>query len=111
MNDARNYCPEFIREVNPKDIHFDDELHLRSVSIEPSVNGDIIDHGKIIDQDGRHVSMIEALAADSKGNVFMTGSWNSLSKEESSYQYIWQGLKDDYANICDTYKNNNVHTH
>ena len=111
LHDARNYEPEYIREMNPKDIHFDDELHLRSVSIDPGINNRIIDHGKIVDQDGRHVSMIESLAANSKGNVFMSGSWNSLSKEESSYQYIWQGLKDDHANICDTYKDADVHTH
>lgn len=111
LDAARNYCPELIREMESKDIHFDDELHLRSISIEPNAKGSITDHGKIIDQDGRHVSMIESLASDNKGNVFMTGSWNSLSKEESTYQYIWQGLKDDFANLCDTYKNSNVGTH
>ena len=111
LHDARNYCPEFIREMNRKDIHFNDELHLRSVSIDQGVNNRIIDHGKIVDQDDRHVSMIESLAADNEGNVFMVGSWDSLSTDEPSSQYIWQGLKDDYVNICDTYKDVEVHTH
>lgn len=111
LNDARTYCPEFMREVNPKEVNFNDELHLRSVSIELTNNSIVTDHGKITDQNGRHISMVESLAADNRGNVFMNGSWDSLSKNESSHQFIWQGLKDDYVNICDTYKNAEVGTH
>ncbi len=111
LNDARSYCPELIREMKGQDIHFNDDLHLCSVSLNTTDKGKIIDYGKLVDQDGRHVSMIESLAADDKGNVFMNGSWNSLSPGESSCQYIWQGLKDDFDNICDTYKNTKIHTH
>ncbi|MGM0365422.1 MAG: hypothetical protein ACQEP5_02670 [Actinomycetota bacterium] len=111
LNDARQYCPEFIREINPKDIDFDDKLHLRSVSIESNKDSKITDHGEITDQDGRHVSMIESLAADNKGNVFMNGSWDSLSEEESSSQYVWQGLKDFDPSIYDTYKDTDANTY
>jgi len=111
LHDARNYCPELIREMSRKEINLDDKLHLRSISIDPGINNRITDHGKIVDQDGRHVSMIESLAADDKGNVFMVGSWDSLSTDEQYSQYIWQGLKDDFVNICDTYKDAKVHTH
>lgn len=111
LSDARNYFPEFIREKKPEDIHFNDELHLRSVSSEPTADSHIIDHGKIVDQKGRRVSMIESLAADDQGNIFMIGSWYSLSSDEASYQYIWQGLKDDFADICDTYEEAQVYKH
>ncbi len=109
--DARKYCSEFVREWDKKDIDFPDDLHLRSISIKPGSEGEIIDHGKIVDQDGRHVSMIESLAADHEGNVFMNGSWDSLSKEESSYQYVWQGLKDFHPSIYDTFKDSEVGTY
>ena len=71
----------------------------------------IIDHGKIIDKEGRKVSMIESLAADDQGNVFMVGSWYSLSSDEASHQYIWQGLKDGFADMSDTYKKAKVRKH
>jgi hypothetical protein len=34
-----------------------------------------IDHGKIIDKDGRTPVFIGSLAADEKGNIFMSGGW------------------------------------
>jgi hypothetical protein len=111
LDDARNYFPEFIREKKQKDIEFNDDLHLRSVSLDQATDKGVIDHGKIIDQEGRKVSMIESLAADDKGNVFMNGSWYSLSADEASHQYIWQGLKDSYADMCDTFKTARVQEH
>jgi hypothetical protein len=111
LSDTRDYCTEFIRDTDPKDIHFNDVLHLRSIAIKPNMDREIIDHGKIIDQEGRHLSMVMSMAADNEGNVFMNGSWDSLSEEESSRQYVWQGLKDAYADICDTYKNAEVGKH
>jgi hypothetical protein len=111
LADSRNYCTEFIRDTEPKDIHFNDDLHLRSVSINPAKATVVVDHGKIVDQDDRRITMVMSIAADNNGRVYMNGSWGSLSKEESSHQYIWQGLKDDYENICGIYKDAVVGTH
>jgi hypothetical protein len=94
LNDARTHYTEATRDYIREDIHFNDELHLRSVSTGSSDRGKIIDHGGIVDQDKRKVTMIESMAADDKGNVFMHGSWNALSAEEASYAYIWQELLD-----------------
>jgi len=99
LNDARTHYTEATRDYVREDINFNDELHLRSVSIESSANGSITDHGRIVDQDNRRVSMIESLAADSKGNVFMHGSWNALSPEEASSAYIWQELLDYFVQL------------
>ena len=77
-----------------EDIHFDDQLHLRSVSTDPASGGRIVDHGRIVDQDDRHLTMVESMAADDKGNVFMHGSWDAKSPEEASTAYLWQELLD-----------------
>jgi hypothetical protein len=116
LQDARTYWTEAVRDYDRQDIRFEDELHLRSIGIEPAANNQVIDHGRIVDQDNRHVSMIESLAADAKGNVFMLGSWNSLGAEESSHQYIWPELTQyyielGYTELCRTYKDAPNHQH
>jgi len=115
LDDARTYWTETIRDFDQKDIRFNDELHLRSIGIDSSDNG-IIDHGKIIDQDNRRISMIETLAADDKGNVFMVGSWYALSPDEATHQYVWPGLTEwyiekDYPEVSYTYKDTKRFTH
>jgi hypothetical protein len=94
LNDARTHYTEATRDYVREDIHFDDQLHLRSVSTDPAADGRIVDHGRIVDQDNRHITMVESMAADDKGNVFMHGSWDAQSPEEASYAYIWQELLD-----------------
>jgi hypothetical protein len=42
------------------------------------------------------VTMVESLAADEKGNVYMHGTWDSLAAEESSHQYVWPELTQYY---------------
>lgn len=116
LDDARTYWTEAIRDINQKDIHFNNELHLRSVGIDPNSNPQIIDHGKIVDQYNRRPSMIESLAVDDQGNVFMVGSWYSLSPDESSSQYVWGELMDyykdqGYPDVSKTYKDTKYNTH
>jgi hypothetical protein len=82
-----------------EDIRFDDQLHLRSVSIDPGAGGRVVDHGRIIDQDKRHLTMVESMAADDKGNVFMHGSWDARSPEEASYAYIWKELLEYLSDL------------
>ena len=94
LSDARTHYTEATRDYVREDIHFDDQLHLRSVSTDPSAGGRIVDHGRIVDQDHRHITMVESLAADDQGNVFMHGSWDARSPEEASYAYLWQELLD-----------------
>ncbi len=116
LPDARTYWSEAVRDYPRQDIRFDDALHLRSVGIQPGAGNQVVDHGRIVDQDNRRVSMIEALAADAKGNVFMQGSWYASSPEESTQQYIWPELTQYYielgfTELVKTYKDAPNHQH
>lgn len=91
LDDARRIMPEGVRDKNPEQVDFPAVLHLRSISIDPAVSKQVIDHGAIVDQDGRTPRMIEALAADAEGRVYMEGSWHVKSEAEASLQYIWKG--------------------
>ena len=62
----------------------------------PRADGRVIDHGKIVDGENRRLTMVESLAADDKGNVYMHGTWDSLSADESSHQYVWPELTQYY---------------
>jgi hypothetical protein len=57
-------------------------VSLKSVALTPDAT--VIDHGIIVDQDGRSPlpSRLEQLAADGKGLVFMTGDWSVLNDGE-----------------------------
>jgi len=94
LGDARTYYTEATRDYVRADLPFDDTLHLRSVSIDPGAGGRVTDHGRIVDQDDRHITMVESMAADARGNVFMHGSWDAKSPEEASTAYIWKELLD-----------------
>ena len=99
IDEARAHWAEAVRDYPREDIDFDDALHLRSISIDPGADKRIIDHGRIVDQQNRRVTMIEALAADGNGNIFMHGTWDSLSTAESSHQYVWPELLEYYDHM------------
>jgi len=91
--DARRFMPEGVRDRRPEEVDFDAVLHLRSISIAPDSDGKVKDHGPLVDAQGRKALMVEALAADGAGNVFMTGSWSVANPEEGSMQYVWPGQR------------------
>lgn len=63
------------------------ELHLRSLTLDgPSM----IDHGLIVDQDGRKPMRIDSLAADGNGRIFMIGDWQLLPGEKGLLLYDHQ---------------------
>jgi len=96
LADARVYWAEAVRDYLREDIGFDDAMHLRSVSVDPAAGKGVVDHGKIVDEENRRLTMIESLAADSQGNVYMHGTWDSLTPEESTHQYVWPELTQYY---------------
>jgi hypothetical protein len=99
LSDARTHWTEAVRDYPREDIHFQDDLHLRSIGLGSSSENRVIDHGRIVDQNQRHVSMIEALAADSEGNVFMLGSWDALGPHEASHQFFWPEMTQYYIEL------------
>jgi len=116
LSDGRTHWTEAIRDYRREDIHFKDDLHLRSIGLEPGAKNQVVDHGKIVDRENRHVSMIETLAADAKGNVFMLGSWDALRAQESSHQFFWPEAIQYYTElgfpaVAETYKNAKDYEH
>lgn len=85
----RTQVAETNRDKDPDIEGYDDYLHLRSVSIAPNSNRSIIDHGAIIDQEGRTPRMINSMTADDNGNVYITGSWYINSYREATLQVLF----------------------
>lgn len=67
-----------------------ENLHLRSVSIDPAAKRPLADHGRIVDRDGRAPRSIDSLAADEKGRVYMVGDWHILPADRGTMQIEWQ---------------------
>lgn len=93
LEDARRRMPEGVRDRNPDQLDFAAELHLRSIAIQPDDPATVVDHGRIVDQNGRRPRMIESLAADESGQVFMVGSWSVNHPDEAAMQYVWEGQR------------------
>ena len=87
----RTISPELARDEDPDIVGYNSNLHLRSISLKKGDDpNQITDHGKIVDQDGRAARMINALAADAEGRVYMTGDWYIKSDREASmYNLLW----------------------
>lgn len=86
---ARGWSAEAARELDPDTFGHTEDLHLKSISLDPGAPGEVLDHGGIIDQQGRAARHIDSLAADQEGRVYMTGSWYLLPGEEGTLQLTW----------------------
>lgn len=86
---ARNWSAEAARELDPDIYGQTEDLHLKSISLDPRTPGAVQDHGRIVDEKGRAARHIDSLAADQVGRVYMTGSWYLLPGEEGTLQYTW----------------------
>jgi len=84
----RSQSAEINREDDPDVVGYNSNLHLRSISIKAGDERSITDHGKIVDQDGRAARMINSMAADDEGRVYMMGSWYIKSFSEASMQVL-----------------------
>jgi hypothetical protein len=86
---SRGYDCEFNRDIPADQNGYQPHnLRLRSVALDPKDPRQFIDHGRIIDQDGRTPAHIASLAADSKGNIFMNGSWLTKPGDIPSIRYM-----------------------
>lgn len=91
LADARRFMPESFRDLPADQVEFDAVLHLRSIPVAPGSDGRVTDHGPLVDARGRTALMVESLAADARGNVFMVGSWSVADPDEGAMQYVWPG--------------------
>ena len=78
----------------PGGIH---DFHLLSISLNPTGNYAITDHGLLRDQDGRVVWRVPAMMTDGKSHVFMTGDWWSLPGDIGSHRYQYKDGKESYV--------------
>lgn len=99
LADGRTHWTEAVRDYPRADIHFEDDLHLRSIGVGPGADSGVVDHGKLVDQENRHVSMIEALAADAGGNVYLHASMETRSPQEATHQFFWPELVQYYIEL------------
>ncbi|HXI00626.1 MAG TPA: hypothetical protein VNI52_10170 [Sphingobacteriaceae bacterium] len=91
---SRHYDTEGKRDVPADKNGFHvNNLHLRSVALDKNDKNPFIDHGKLIDQDGRTPAYIGSLAADNKGNVFMSGGWLTKPGDESTLMFLFKDSK------------------
>ncbi len=88
----RKHINEYFRDLPPDENGFQiNNLHLKSVSLDQKKDPHpFIDHGRIIDQDGRTPGDISSLAADSKGNIFMSGSWLVKPGDQPTMQFQYK---------------------
>ena len=84
----RTQSAELNRDEDPDIVGYNSNLHLRSISIKEGDDRTITDHGKIVDQEGRAARMINSMAADDKGCVYMTGAWYIKSDSEATLQLL-----------------------
>ncbi|MEN8230682.1 MAG: hypothetical protein ABFS38_21175 [Bacteroidota bacterium] len=89
LNQQRTEAAEFNRDDDPDEVGYNSDLRLRSISFKEGDDRTITDHGKIVDQDGRAARMINSLAADDKGRVYLMGSWYVNSEKEASFQVLF----------------------
>ena len=86
----RGYSGEAEREKDPDVYGKYEDYHLKSISLLPQDEGAVIDHGLIVDQEGRTARMIDSLAADQEGRVYSVGSWHILPGDQPTLQYDWE---------------------
>jgi len=76
-----------------------EDLHLRSVSIDPQAGRPVTDYGRIVDRDGRTPRSIDSLAADAEGRVFMVGDWHILPGDKGTMQIEWQTPAREFKKV------------
>jgi len=86
---ARGWSAEDARDMDPATSPPED-LHLKSISLDPKDQGSVVDHGKLVDQEGRVARHIDTLAADQMGRVYMVGSWSVLPGDVVTQQLDWE---------------------
>jgi hypothetical protein len=100
MADHRGWgSGEHKRDDDPDEVGWPENLHLRSLSLLSEDEGAVIDHGKIVDQDGREPRHIDSLAADLEGRVYSVGGWHLLAGDTSTLQVDWETPELDFEPV------------
>lgn len=95
----RGYSGETERENDPDIVGKNEDYHLKSISLDPAAKGAVIDHGLLVDQDGRTARMVDSLAADQEGRVYMVGSWHLLPGDQGSLRLDWEHPSREFLKV------------
>ncbi len=95
----RGYSGEFEREKDPDVVGKNEDYHLKSISLDPEAKCAAIDHGLIVDQDGRTARMVDSLAADQEGRVYMVGSWHLLPGDQETLRLDWEHPSREFLHV------------
>ena len=74
-------------------------FHLVSVSLDEAAGYPIIDHGLMVDQDGRKVWRMPGMMADGQGRVYTIGDWWTVAGDLGTLRYDWNGGNEIYEQL------------
>jgi hypothetical protein len=76
-----------------------DDHHLWSVALDPRAEPAVIDHGLIVDQDGRRPWRVQSLATDDAGHVFMVGDWHLVPGDKGTLRHALKNGDNVYEEL------------
>jgi len=83
----------YIQRAGRRRGHKANDHHLLSVALDAKAAPAIVDHGLIVDQEGRTPWRIPSLAADGKGQVYLVGDWRLKPGEKGTLRYGYDRRK------------------
>jgi len=90
----RGYSGEAKRDEDPDVVGKNEDYHLKSISLASGTYGQVTDHGAIEDQMGRTPRMVDSLAADQEGRVYMVASCHVLPGDQPTLQINLENPKE-----------------
>lgn len=75
------------------------DFHLLSVSLDAATGHAIIDHGLIVDQDGRTPWRLPGMMADGRGHVYAIGDWWTIAGDLGTLRYAWNRGNETYEQL------------
>jgi uncharacterized repeat protein (TIGR01451 family) len=75
------------------------DFHLLSVSLDAALGYPIVDHGLMVDQDGRSAWRTPGMVADGQGDVYLVGDWWTIPGDLGTLRYDWNGGDEIYEQL------------
>jgi hypothetical protein len=75
------------------------DFHLLSVSLDAASGYPIVDHGLMVDQDGRTAVRTPGMMTDGQGHVYMIGDWWTIPGDLGTLRYKWNGGNEIYEQL------------
>jgi hypothetical protein len=89
----------YIQRANRQPGPTGEDLHLLSITLDPARGNPIVDHGLIVDQDGRRPWRVPSLATNGQGFVFLVGDWRLLPGDKSTLRHNLHDGEHQYDEV------------